>query len=166
MKKHDGYTLIELLLYVAITGILLAGLTAFFTLSLTAKIKNDSILEVDRQGTFMMDTIVKTLRTADSITAPATGATGSALTLVMTPASVNPTAFTISGTTLRIAEGAGAPIALHNSRVAVSGFTIRNLSRASTPGTVQVSFTLSTVNTTGRNEYDYQKSFVSTGSLR
>ena len=164
--KQRGYTLIELLLYIAILGILLGALTSFFSVSLTARIKNESIVEVDRQGEFMIDMIARTVRAADSITAPTAGASGSTLTLAMPTAGVNPTIFNMSGTTLQIKEGAGATIPLNSGRVAVTGFTAKNLSRASTPGVIQVSFTVSAVNTTGRNEYDYQKTFTTSASLR
>lgn len=164
--KQDGYTLIELLLYVAIMGILLGALTSFFGVSLSSRIKNESIIEVDRQGEFMIDTIARTTRAADSITTPAVGASGGTLTLAMATAGVNPTIFNISGTTLQIKEGAGATIPLNSNRVAVTGFTVKNLSRGSTPGVIKISFTVSTVNTTGRNEYDYQKTFTTSASLR
>jgi type II secretory pathway pseudopilin PulG len=166
MKHRDGYTLIELLLYISIMGILLGALTSLLSVSLSARIKNESIIEVDRQGEFMIDTIAQTARAAASITTPAGGASGSTLTLGMATAGVNPTTFNVAGTTLQIKEGAGATIPLNSGRVAVTGFTVKNLSRASTPGAVQISFTLSTVNTTGRNEYDYQKTFTTSASLR
>lgn len=166
MKKQTGYTLIELLLYVAITGILLSALMAFFAMSFSARIKNESITEVDRQGELMLSMIAQAARDADSITTPTQGGSGASLTLAMPVAADNPTVFTVSGTTLQIKEGADPIVALNSSRVAVSGFTVKNLSRSSTPGIVQISFTLSTVNTTGRNEYDYQRTFTTSASLR
>lgn len=167
MKRQQGYTLIELLLYLAITSVLLASLTAFFAMTLSVRTKNESINEVNQQGQLVMDSILQTVRNADSITVPATGFTTGTTTLAMTTAAINPTVISLSGATLQIKEGSSTAVALTNSRVIVSGLTIKNVSRSSTtPGSVQVGFTVSAVNTTGRNEYDYQKTFIGSASLR
>lgn len=67
---------------------------------------------------------------------------------------------------VQIKEGTSAAIALTSDKVAVSGLTFKNLSRTGTPGVVQVSFTVSRVNSSGRNEFDYQKTFTTTVALR
>lgn len=67
---------------------------------------------------------------------------------------------------LQVKEGSGNVVPLTNAKVQVSSVTFKNLSRSNTPGAVQVSFTVSRVNTSGRNEYDYQKTFTATAALR
>jgi hypothetical protein len=67
---------------------------------------------------------------------------------------------------MQIKEGTGATVPLTNSKVTVSGLSFKNLTRSGTPGIVQVSFTISRVNTAGRNHYDYQKTFTSSAALR
>lgn len=174
MMKTDihsqyGYTLIELLLYISIVGVLLGTVSLFFGTSTEARVKNQSIAEVDQQGELAMEYILQTIRNADSITTPATGVTGNSLTLVVPTGSLSPTIFDLSGATpnaLRVKEGAATAIPLTNSTVTVTALSVKNLSRASTPGTIQISLTLSRVNNLNRNEYDYSKTFIGTASLR
>lgn len=317
---QHGYTLIELLLYVAIVSSLLIATVSFFGAMITARVKAQTIAEVNDQGIALMDGITRTIRNATSVSAPSAGASGSSLTLVVPTAGLSPTIFdagggvlgynqdggstdesnsnnmnavkftagvsgtvttlyarvanvaaspnnkaqmaiysgtsspstllasstettlvanswnaftipstnvtsgqtywlayntngptitdnnlryhagsanqsmytsrpygswsagwigtaqniefsmyaavsTAGGSALQIKEGAAAAIPLTSNDVQVSGLTFNNLTRSGTPGIVQVSFTLSRVNPSGRNEYDYQKTFTSTAEV-
>lgn len=66
---------------------------------------------------------------------------------------------------LQIKEGTGTPVSLTNDKVAISNLTFKNLARSGTDGVIQVSFTISRVNTSGKNEYDYQKTFVGSAAI-
>jgi type II secretory pathway pseudopilin PulG len=322
IHQQRGYTLIELLLYVALVGGLLTAVTYFFSTAVDARVKNQTILEVNDQGVALMDTLTQTVRNATSITAPTTGLAGPSLTLAVPTGALSPTLFSPSGTalgynvdggnngalnsnfmnaskfvasstgtvstiyslmgstvaaspnnkgqmaiysgaaaptallassasttlsanswnafsiapvsvtsgqtywlayntnglagadnnlrnhtgttnqalfvgqtygtwpaswtgtaqstefstyamidsaavpsTVQMKEGTGALVPLTSNKVQVSGLTFKNLSRTSTPGAVQVSFTLSRVNPNGRNEYDYQKTFTTTAEV-
>lgn len=96
-RPQGGFTLIELLLYVAIVGTLLITVTGFFALTADSRIKNQSISEVNQQGTAVMETITQAIRNASAITAPATGTSSASLTLAMPTAGINPTIFNMSG---------------------------------------------------------------------
>lgn len=160
-----GFTLIELLLYFSIVGTLLLVLTTFFGMSVESRIKAQSISEVDQQGAYAMDQITQSIRNATSITTPIAGITSSSLALVVPFAAASPTTFSLTGTTLQITEAALNSVALTNSNVQVTALSFTNLTRAGTPGIVQVSITLKRVNSSGRNEYDYQKTFTSSAEL-
>jgi len=164
-KPPTGFTLIELLLYMAIIGTLLIAITLFFGLITDARIKNQSVSEVNDQATAAMDYMTQTIRNATSITLPVAGGSGSSLTLTVPTASLSPTVFDISGTTLRVKEGAAAVVALNNNDVQMSALSFKNLTKAGTAGIVQVSFTLTRTNPSGRNEYDYQKTFTTSAEL-
>jgi type II secretory pathway pseudopilin PulG len=163
--SQGGYTLIELLLYVTILGSLLTAVVLFFTLMTDANTKNQSMAEVNDQGIAVMDQITQTIRNATSITAPAAAGSGASLTLVVPTGSLSPTVYSLSGTTLQIKEGAAAAVALTSNDVQVTNLTFANLTRSGTKGLVQVSFRMSRVNTSGRNEYDYQKTFTSSAEV-
>jgi prepilin-type N-terminal cleavage/methylation domain-containing protein len=174
LKHHDmgrqkGYTLIELLLYVSIIGILLTIIVFFFSTVVGARVKNQTILEVNDQGAAVMDYITQTIRNASSITTPAAGSSGSSLTLVVPTGSLSPTVFSLTGAApiaVQVKEGTGAQVPLTSNRVQVSSLTFKNLSRASTPGIIQVSFTLSRVNPSSKNEFDYQKTFTDSAEVK
>ena len=166
LQTNAGFTLIELLLYVGIASIILLITSLFLSTLLQSRIKNQTIAEVEQQGLQVMQIITQTARNAESITAPLIGASASSLTLdVLTDAS-DLTIFDLSESTIRITEGASSAIPLTNSRVTASGITFQNLSRASTPGTIRIQFTLTHINPDDRNEYNFSKTFTGSATLR
>lgn len=167
--KHSnqfGYTLVELLLYSVIVSSLLLAITGFFALASNSRVKNQSVVEVDQQGAFAMNYITQTLRNATSITSPVSAASASSLTAVVPTSALSPTVFGLNNGAVQVTEGTGSAIALTNSNVTASNLTFTNLSRSGTNGIVRISFTLTRVNNTGHNEYDYQKTFTGSAALR
>jgi Tfp pilus assembly protein PilW len=165
MTNEKGYTLIELLLYIVIIGSLLVPLAYFFGMTTEARLKGQSIAEVDDQAVAAMDNITQTIRNATSITTPAAAGSGASLTLVVPTGTLSPTIFSLNGTALQVKEGTGANVALTSSDVQISNLTFKNLTRSGTSGIVQVSFTVTRVNSGGRNELDYQKTFTSSAEI-
>lgn len=164
--KTKGFTLIELLLYVSIVGVLILSVSVLLSLFMRSRVKNQTISEVEQQGVQVMQIITQTARNAETITNPTAGNSASSATFDVVTASLDPTIFDLASGIIRIKEGAGSATSLTNSRVTASSLTFQNLSRASTPGTIRVQFTLTHVNPSGRNEYDYNKTFYGTASLR
>ncbi len=138
---RKGFTLIELLLYVSIVGAIIFSVAGFLSLLMQSRVKNQTIAEVEQQGVSVMQIITQTGRNAADINFTS--------------------AFDLSTGIIR-----QDTIALTNSRVAASGLAFTNLSRAGTPGTVRIQFTLTHINPSGRNEYDYSKTFIGSASLR
>lgn len=139
MKK--GFTLIELLLYVSIVGAIIFSVAGFLSLSMQSRVKNQAISEVEQQGIQVMQVITQAGRNA---------------------ANVNfTTAFDLLDGAIR-----ENTIALTNSRVIASNLTFTNLSRTGTPGTIRIQFTLTHINPSGRNEYDFNKTFYGSTTLR
>lgn len=95
-SQQKGFTLIELLLYISIVGSLLITLSLFFASAGDARIKNQSISEVNQQGALVMEQITQAIRNADAITAPSAGATGTSLSLTVPTAGLSPTIFSLS----------------------------------------------------------------------
>jgi Tfp pilus assembly protein PilW len=164
--KQSGYTLIELLLYVVIVGSLLTATSLFFSAATSARIKSQSVSEVEQQGTFAMQYMARTIRNASAVTAPAIGASANQLTTTVPTANLSPTIFSLSGTTLQVKEGAAAAVPLTSGDVQVTSLTFKNLSRSATAEVVQISMTLIRTNTAGRNEYDYSKTFTTSAAVR
>jgi prepilin-type N-terminal cleavage/methylation domain-containing protein len=165
-NHQAGYTLIELLMYISIVGTLLTGAALFMSTMTEARVKNQSISEVNEQGMLAMEQMTRIIRNADSITAPAAGSSANQLTLAVPTGSLSPTILNLSTNTLQIKEGAATAVALTNSKVQVTTLSFKNVTRTSTPGAIQITMTLARVNTLNRNEYDYQKTFVTTAALR
>jgi type II secretory pathway pseudopilin PulG len=169
MKKNSnqqGFTLLELLLYTSLMGIIVLAVSLVFQITLASRIKNQTIGEVEQQGIQVVQRVSQTIRNSTSITSPAQNISDSQLTLVVPTGASSPTIFNISGGAVQMKEGAGAAVALTNTKVTASGLTFVNSSRASTPGSVRFQFTLTYINNSGRNEYDFTKTFYGTASLR
>lgn len=161
-----GFSLLELLLYVGIAASMLLATSLFLSMLLESRVKNQGVSEVEQQGLQAMQLITQTIRNADAINSPVPAASAAALSLNTIATGLNPTVFDVSGGVIRITEGVGVPIALTNTHVMASAMNIQNLSLASTPGSVRVSFTLTFVNPSNRQEYAYAKTFYGSASLR
>jgi len=164
--SQSGFTLIELLLYVGIASIMLLVTSLFLSTLLQSRIKNQTIAEVEQQGLQVMQIVTQTARNAAEINTPAQGVSAASLSLNTYTPGNNPTVFDLASGAIRIKEGTGAVVALTNSRVTASVLIFQNLSRASTPGTIRIQFTLTHVNPDGRNEYSFAKTFTSSATLR
>lgn len=163
---QKGFTLTELLLYISIVGAVILSISGFLFLLMQSRVKNQTISEVEQQGIQVMQLVTQTGRNAEAITSPAVGTGSASLTLDVITAVSDPTIFDLSGNAIRIKEGTGSAIPLTNSTVTASGLTFQNLSRAGTPGTIRIQFTLTHINPSGRNEYDFSKTFYGSATLR
>lgn len=165
-NTQQGFTLIELILYVSLVSIIMLTTSLFLSTLLESRIKNQTMAEVEQQGVQVMQIITQTLRNATSINSPAQGIGDSSLSIAVSAIGKSPTIFSISGNAIQMTEGGSIPIALTNSRVIASALTFQNLSRLDTPGIVRVQFTLTSVNLIGRFEYNYAKTFYASAALR
>lgn len=164
--KQKAFTLIELLLYLGLAAIMLLVVSIFLALLLQSRIKNQTVAEVEGQGAMVMNLFTQTIRNAEGINSPAAGANAASLSLDAMGVSNDPTVFDLFSAVLRVQEGAGTAVPVTSSRLTASGLNFQNLSRAGTPGTVRVQFTLTHLNPSGKNEYDYSKTFYGSASLR
>lgn len=165
-STQKGFTLVELLLYIAISSVVLLSTSLFLSLLLGSNIKNQTIAEVEQQGMQTMSMIAQTIRNSENITSPTVGSSDTSLTLDVINVSNDPTVFDISSGSIQITEGAGSAVPLTNERVTASNISFENLSYTGTNGTIQIEFTLTYINSSGRNEYDFSKTFTSSASLR
>lgn len=165
-EKQHGFTLIELLLYVAMLGVLLSAVAAFFITSVDARIKNQSITEVNEQGSLVMDQLTHIIRNATSISSPAAGTSSAGFSAVVPTGSLSPTVLSLASGTLQLQEGVGVAVPLTNSKVQVTNLTITNLTRPSTSPILQISFTLARVNPASLNSYSYTQTFTTSVGVR
>ncbi len=167
LQARKGFTLIELLLYVGIVAAIVFSIAGFLSLLMQSRVKNQTIAEVEQQGVHVMQLITQTVRNADSINSPAQGEGDDVLSLQVFDSTKSPTVFEIVDNAFTIKEGTAARVSITSSRVIASNpLLFQNLSRTGTPGTIRIQFTLTHVNPSGRNEYNYTKTFYGTATLR
>lgn len=163
---EKGFTILELLLYVGILSIVIFSIAFFSQTMLSARVKNQTIAEVEQQGQYAMQQITQIIRNASAITMPVVGADGTSLIVATYTGGTNPTVIDSANSALQIKEGVAVAVPITSARVAVSNLSFQNVSRASTPGTVRVQFTITYVNPTGKNEFNYAKTFYASASIR
>lgn len=165
--NQKGFTILEMLLYVSICSVLLLSLSLFLTTLFGARIKHQSIADVNQQGAQVMQLLTETIRNAESIQTPTVGATSPTLSVTVSDGLLSPTIFSVSSGTVMISEGGGPNILLTNSHVTVSNFLFKNISSASSSDrTIQISYTIDYKNPSGRNEYEFTKSFSGSATMR
>jgi type II secretory pathway pseudopilin PulG len=162
-----GFTLVEMVLYVALCSILLLSLSTFLSFLLQSRVKSQSIAEVNQQGFQMMQFMTQAIRNGKTVTSPLDASTSTTLSITTAVPLLSPVVFSASGTSLMIQEGSGKQVKLTNSRVAVSSLVFQNISTATnTEKTVKISFVLSYTSSSTKQEYVYSKLFQSSATLR
>lgn len=167
LRSQKGFTLVEMVLYVAICSILLITISVFLSFLLGARVRSQAITEVNQQGFQVMSLLTQTIRNGRSIQTPSIGLASSTLSLTTGNALINPTLFYISSTTMKIKEGSQGEISLTNKRVRISGLVFQNVSSSSsTEKIMRISYTVDYINPTGRDEYSFSKTFNGSATLR
>lgn len=165
-KNQQGFTLIELMLYIGILSIFIIVVSQFMYIFVRSQAKNQVISEVEQQGQQMMNLITQTLRNSQSVSSPTKGNTDSSITVDVFDVASDPTIFALSGTVLQITQGANLPMSLSNSHILVSDLEFENVSKGKGPTTIKVNFTIDYNNPGNLFEYDYQKTFYDTASIK
>lgn len=160
-----GVTLIELLLYFAISSMLLLSASSFTATAFKARARSEVLTEVEQQGRFIVDQIVSSVESARAINSPASGS-GSTLILTTPDVAVSPTIFTVNSGKIEIKEGAAAPEPLHSDTVRVESFLVTQVGYASAPHVVRVELSLAYNSSSDSPEFNYVQSFTTTVGAR
>ena len=163
MKK--AFTLIEFLIYMAISATILVLMTGFFWDIIFGNIKETSYQEVQQNGRFALTKITQKIKKATGINIPLAGSSSNTLSLAMADASLNPTIFDLADGKLRITQGAKGPLELTSDEVIVSNLLFTNLSYPNTPGAIRIEMTIEYLNPSGRMEYQASIDLKTTVSL-
>lgn len=165
--NQKGFTLVEMILYVAICSLFLLTLSTFLTFLLGARIRSQAITEVNQQGFQVMHAVTSTIRNGRSVEVPALGSSSSTLSITTGIPILDPTLFYVASGTFVTQEGSNQPIPLTNSRITVTPILFENVSSSSSPDRIiRISFTINHTNQSGRYEYEFTKSFTGSATLR
>lgn len=159
----SGFTLIETLIYIAITGVILFSFV-FFSLSISdSRDKNYVVQEVQANSRLALDLIAQKIRRADDVIAPTNGNSSNSLTLDM-PASEPNMTFSVIGGTLNITEGAiDTPIT--SNKINVSGLTFINLAGSGERDSIRVELAVE-YKAFGDVKFSYSESIDTAVSIR
>ncbi len=139
---RPGTTLIELLLFMAILGIVgISALPLLFSAT-EDRLLQQTISNVEQNGVQLMQTIGHHVRHAEKIVNPAAQSTTSILTLQTGSGDTNPTVIGISSGALILIRRTERET-ISSSQVAVESFTVQNTSASAGRDSVLVRFRLS-----------------------
>lgn len=149
-----GFTLLELVIYIAVVGLVLVSATMFSFEFAASQAKSAALEEVNRNARFAVSRIAAEIREAADLNAGSSvfGSNPGTLSLATATGATDPTVFTVTGGTLNIRQGAGPVLPLTSSKVDVTEFTLENLSTAGKTKAVRVRLKVKTRDAAGLQE--------------
>lgn len=139
MKK--GFTLIEMLIAMALFVIVVASFIGILALVTKVQVQSSSMAAVDQESQFLLQKIQYYVGTASLVDIPTSTPT-STLKVDVASSSLDPTYITLASGTVYLQQGGGALQALTSNKVTVSNLSFTR--QANPPGhdTVNVSYTI------------------------
>ncbi len=161
-ENNKGVGLVELIIYIAIMGILISAITSFIVSNKKIGDRNEAINEVESQGNEVVEIISQTIRNSSSVTTFALGTTATQSEVVDNGVTI---IFDLSGGKIRIKRGGAAVVNLNSDRVTISNLSFKNLGNA-TENSIQFQFDAVYANPGNKVELNYTKTFSNSASLR
>lgn len=162
LLNRQGTSLIEILIYVAIMGILMAAITSFIVSNKKIGDRDEAISEVETQGNEIVEIISQTIRNSSEITGLALGATASQLTVVDNGVTI---IFNLASGKITLKRGGATAVNLNSDQVVVSNLSFKNFGNA-TKDSIKFQFEAQYSNPGNKAELNYTKTFFSSASLR
>lgn len=161
-KKLKAYTLVEVMLYLALLGAMLGVLAGFVTIIGQTKSRVNVAFQVDSEGVQISQLINTELEQLDSISSPSQGNSASSISYTDDTVSKQ---LNLNSGDLVFQEDVNS-YTLNSSNVSISNLTFENLSTESVHNTLRYEFTIEYINTDGRIESNYSKTFYGTKTIR
>lgn len=167
-KLLSGVTLVETLLYIALTSLLMLALTSLFGTINRTQVRAEVIETVNQQGAEILRYITEEIRTSTSVSSPTPTNSSTNVVVVSSDTAKGNVTFSLSGGKFYVTESAGSntPIQISNNLVIVSNVQFINASQTTTNGNVKIQFTLSYVNPNNQSQFNYSQIFYGTASTR
>lgn len=147
MKNNkSGFTLIEMILYMALLGTLLVTIVYIFVAILDLKVNAQNTEMIQTDGKFMLSRMIYDINAASNVTTPSIGATGGEINMSICAAASSPNYdFKVVSGNL-ILTISGVQYQLNDSNATVSSFSVtRTTSTTTHKDTITVNFTLDSI---------------------
>jgi prepilin-type N-terminal cleavage/methylation domain-containing protein len=142
LTTSRGFTLVELLIYMALVGIFLYSLTNLFVASLDLKLESESRAAVEQDGRFLLGKMRFDITNSQSITTPvAAGDVGDTLVLVRDGVTYS---YSLNGENFEVTS-AGNTDQLNSTRTRVTNLSFARLGNAGGKNTITMTYTLESV---------------------
>jgi prepilin-type N-terminal cleavage/methylation domain-containing protein len=143
MNRRSGFTLIELVIYMAIFGVSAVFLVSILTSVTRTQVRQASGNEVNQQLSFVSNTIQRLVRSA-SVIGNEAGVASTTLVLRMASSTVDPTYIYVdaSSTAIFLQEATSTAVRLTDDKVTVGNFSVTKQEPAGGLAVVHVDLTL------------------------
>lgn len=163
-KSPKGFTLIEVLIYVAIIGVVISSFVSFSISSTNARNKTYVIQEVQANARVVKELISREIKEASSVVAPSSGSSTSVLELDV-PDTSNNTLYSLSNGVLYRQVGSFDPDQISSQETEISDLVFSNNSLSGDKDSVTFSFTIDFRNSDS-NFFDYSESLSGSANIR
>ncbi len=144
-RKEKGYSLIELLIYIAIFAVSAVFLTAILVSVTKIQTRQNSVNDVNQQISFVAGTVQQLVQQSSLIDIT-TGVSTTTLKLRMASSTLDPTLIFASGTAVYLSEGtvipSSTPVALTNSNATVNNFSVTKYENPGGLALIQLGLTM------------------------
>jgi|SRR3990172_9956618 len=158
LKYKKGYSLIELIIYIALLGIFLYSLTNLFISSIDLRLETEANSSVEQDGRFILNRLRYDITQSTAIVVPATlGVPDDTLTL--SRGGTNYT-YSVVGGNFEVTNGVNTD-QLNSTRTTIPSISFLRLGNVGGKNTITVSFTVNseTVQTQGVKSRSYEVTF-------
>lgn len=146
-----GFTLIELILYVAIITIVMSALIPFAWSVIEGSAKSSVEQELSSQARYVSERIKYEIRNAKDINS----VSATSISLKETTAAYDPTVVDLSGGKVRVTQGTGLPVNLNSNNTSVTSLAFTDYRSADKKTKhIQFVFTIDDNYTGSRQEYN------------
>ena len=143
MKNASGFTIIELLLYTAISAAMIASISIILSTLLEIRVKNQSIVEVEQQGQIIMIDLTRAVRNADTVNGLPAATTGTTLSITENG---NTSVYSLENGRLVVSVNGSDNTPLSGSKIEISNLVFSNFGRPGTKGLFRIEYTVSRSN--------------------
>ncbi len=164
-QRPKGFTLVEMIIYIAIIGIVITG---FINYSLSVggvRNKNYSAATVQANGREALSVLTQKIHEASAVLTPSAGATNTQLVLDMPGANPN-IIFDVSGGILTMTPTGSPAVTITDSRATISSLTFTNLASSGQRPNIQIDMTINYTTPAGDVQTGYTKTYRTAVSTR
>jgi len=164
LKKQKGFSLVEMIIYIAILGMIVVSFINFTVTISNAKVKVYVVQEVNANMRVVMNIISQKIREAENVIVPSSGNTSTSLDLNMSAPALD-ILFDLNGGILYLTESGETPVAITSSEVNVTNLEFTNNARSGERDSVKMIIGAD-YRDQGSREFMYSNSFETTVNTR
>jgi type II secretory pathway pseudopilin PulG len=133
-----GFTIVELLVYMALMGIFLLVLLDVFTTTMNSRLMSESTSTLNQDSRYILSKLSYEINNADSVATPQLGITGSSLQIITN--GITSTYASNSGNLTK--NTGGVSMSLNGIDTLLEALTFKNIGNAGGKPTIQIMYTL------------------------